>query len=394
VSLGAVSLAAFLASAPVLSGLDVVDAEAGRPLVGRRIGLVANAASVTLDGRNAVDVLRAHGVDVVRLFAPEHGLRGTAAAGEAVASRRDPGSGLPVVSLYGSQRRPSPADLRDLDMLVFDLQDAGVRFYTYESTLLSCLDAAADAGLALVVLDRPNPLGGSRLGGPEADADRRTAFLSMAPGPLIHGLTLGELARLENAGRARPARLRVVAMRGWRRSMTWPETGRPWVPPSPNLRTAEAALAYPGTALLEATNVSEGRGTEAPFLLFGAPWLAADVSKWTAPGFALAGATFTPRRAAAAPEPKAADAPCRGGRVGITDPRAADPWRLGLSLLARLRAEKGFAWLRGGAALDALVGTTRLRHALERGEGPDAIAAADAAAVAAFAEKRRAFLLY
>jgi uncharacterized protein YbbC (DUF1343 family) len=382
-----VILPAALLAASVLVGLDVVDADAGRPLAGKRVGLVVHAASVSADGRQAVDVLRARGVTVVRLFAPEHGLRGEAAAGQEVAAGRDAASALPVVSLYGARRAPAPADLRDLDALVVDLQDAGVRFYTYESTLLLCLEAAAAAGVELVVLDRPNPLGGERVAGPVSE--NPTAFLSMAPGPLLHGLTLGELARLANAERARPARLTVVAMRGWQRPMTWAETGRAWVPPSPNLRTAEAALAYPGIALLEATNVSEGRGTDAPFLRLGAPWLTA----WTPPpvaGYAFEPTRFTP----AAPEPKLRGVACVGSRVSVTDPVRADPWRLGLSLLRALRAEPGFAWLREGAALDTLLGTPRIRQGIEAGLDVEALIAADRDAAEAFRRRRSAVLLY
>jgi uncharacterized protein YbbC (DUF1343 family) len=220
-----------------------------------------------------------------------------------VESSVDPASGLPVVSLYGSRRKPSGGDLEGLDALVFDLQGAGVRFYTYASTLILCLEAAAEAGLELVVLDRPNPLGGERVEGPVA-APRDVvpeSFVNLAPGPLVHGLTLGEMARYVSSRRERPARLTVVPMKGWRRDMTWADTGRPWVSPSPNLRSAEAALAYPGVGLLEATNVSEGRGTESPFLYFGAPWLDPRKTAIAAPGFELSPATFTPRALPAAP---------------------------------------------------------------------------------------------
>ncbi len=378
----------------VLAGLDVVDADGGRPLLGRRVGLVAHAASVTLDGRHASDVLRARGVPVLRLFAPEHGLRGDAPAGQAVKGGVDQGSALPVVSLYGARRAPSRDDLRDLDALVVDLQDAGVRFYTYASTLLLCLEAAAEAGIALVVLDRPNPLGGHNVAGPVSD--RPEGFLSMAPGPLIHGLTLGELARVANSRRTRPARLEMVAMRGWRREMTWADTGRAWTPPSPNLRSAEAALAYPAVALLEATNLSEGRGTATPFLLFGAPWLdtAALLARLGSPGYALEPASFTPRADAAAPDPKHRGAECRGVRVRVTEAAAARPWSFGLELLHTLRGTAGFAWLCEGRSLDALLGTDRVRRALHRGDAPQALLLADAPALAAFRRERERFLLY
>jgi uncharacterized protein YbbC (DUF1343 family) len=354
------------------------------------------AASVTAGGRHAVDVLRDAGLDLVRLFAPEHGPRGAAAAGETVAGGWDAVSGLPLVSLYGARRRPAPEDLAGLDTLVFDLQDAGVRTYTYASTLLLALDAVAEAGLELAVLDRPNPLGGERVEGP-VSAPREVvaaSFVNLAPGPFVHGLTLGEMARLVNAGRSPPARLTVVEMTGWRRSMTWADTGRSWVAPSPNLRSAEAALAYPGTVLLEATNVSEGRGTAAPFLLLGAPWLDPARLAAAAPGYRLEPARFTPRSSPAAPAPQHEARPCRGLRVWVVDPAVAEPYRLGIALLAELARQPGFAWRDGGAALTRLVGNPRPLRDLAAGRTVDEILAADAADHAAWRAARRSALLY
>ncbi len=381
-------------------GLDQLAAGAVASLRNQRLGLVVHAASVTSDGRHAIDVLRERGLNVVRLLTPEHGLRGRAAAGEAVAGGIDPLSGLPVVSLYGERRKPEPADLEGLDTLVFDLQGAGVRFYTYVSTLILCLEAAAENGLSLVVLDRPNPLGGERIEGPLA-APRRVepaSFVNLAPGPLVHGLTLGEMARWVNAGRARPAKLTVVAMRGWARWMTWNDTGRPWVAPSPNLRSAEAALAYPGVALLEATNVSEGRGTETPFLRLGAPWLDAEwlraVSAVRLPGFELSATTFTPLASAAATRPKFSGRACTGLRVWPTDSASAEPYRLGLTLLAALAGHAEFEWHRSGAALTWLLGTPRVYRDLRAGVSVDAMVAADRVDHDAWRIARRPALLY
>jgi uncharacterized protein YbbC (DUF1343 family) len=386
-------------SPPVRVGLEAIESRRGGPLRGRRLGLVVHAASVTADGRHAIDVLRGQGLNVVRLFTPEHGLRGVAAAGEKVAGGVDERTGLPVVSLYGEKTQPTVEDLRGLDALVFDLQDAGVRFYTYISTLILCLDAAADAGLELVVLDRPNPQGGERIEGPLADPRDvvPASLVNTAPGPLVHGLTAGEMARFVNARRQRKARVTVIPMTGWRRSMTWSDTGRPWVNPSPNLRSAEAALAYPGVALLEATSVSEGRGTEAPFLLLGAPWLdaAAVVAEASVPGFALEPARFTPRASSAAGRPKYDGQPCSGLRVRVTDARAPRPYTLGVALLHALRRQPGFSWTPGRPDhLDWLVGTRKLRRALERGDSVETIVARDAADIEAFRDERRSALLY
>jgi uncharacterized protein YbbC (DUF1343 family) len=380
----------------VVVGLERVEAEKGAPLRGRRVGLLGHAVSVAVDGRHAIDVLRGTGVEVVRLFGPEHGLRGLAAAGEEVAGGTDAASGLPVVSLYGERTKPTAEDLRGLDVLVVDLQDAGVRFYTYASTMLLCLDAAAEAGLPVVVLDRPNPLGGERVEGPERDPTMPFSLVSVAPGPLVHGLTLGEMAMLSSRRREKADRVSVVAMHGWKRHMTWAETGRPWVSPSPNLRSAEAAIAYPGTCLLEATNASEGRGSEAPFLLVGAPWMKAEaVARQAAtPGFVLEPTAFTPAPSPAAPEPKHVGVLCRGVRVHVTDTEAAQPFALGLRLLVALRRHPEFGWVREGAWLDTLTGTKSVRAALERGDGVDTILAAEAPAIERWRRERAASLLY
>jgi uncharacterized protein YbbC (DUF1343 family) len=413
------------AAATVVVGLERVEADKGAPLRGRRVGLLAHAVSVTADGRHAVDVLRGVGVDVVRLFGPEHGLRGTAAAGEEVRGGVDAKSGLPVVSLYGARMKPTTEDLRGLDVLAVDLQGAGVRFYTYASTMLLCLEAAAEAGLDVVVLDRPNPLGGERVEGPERDPSMPFSLVSVAPGPLVHGLTLGEMAlfatgkRLSSrggrggggtadssgqvtpgslgmTGEDRAGRVSVVPMTGWKRAMAWSDTGRPWVNPSPNLRSAEAALAYPGTCLLEATNASEGRGTTAPFLLVGAPWMKAEaVAREAAtPGFALEPTAFTPEASAAAPQPKHLGARCQGLRVRVTDPALARPWALGLGLLIALRRHPEFQWVREGAWLDTLTGTKAVRAAIERGDAAGAILDAEAPAIERWRRERASSLLY
>lgn len=395
--LSVVAGVAFAGPRRVQVGLERLESEKGLPLRGKRVGLVAHAASVTAEGRHAIDVLRGLDLDLRRLFGPEHGLRGRAAAGERVNSGVDTESGLSVVSLYGEKTKPSAEDLRGLDVLVVDLQDAGVRFYTYASTMLLCLEAAAEAGIELVVLDRPNPQGGERMEGPEREASLPRSLVSLVPGPLVHGLTLGEMARLANRRRERPAHLTVVPMTGWTRAMTWDDTGRAWVSPSPNLRSPEAALVYPGTCLLEATNVSEGRGTEAPFLLIGAPWMKAEAVARAVDvaGFRLEPTSFTPLASPAAPAPKHEGRACAGLRVHVVDRQQARPYVLGLSLLAALRRlHPEFAFTRDGANLDTLLGTRAVRAALEHGESAEAILASDAPSLERFARERKPALLY
>lgn len=217
----------------------------------------------------------------------------------------------------------------------------------------------------------------------------------MAPGPLVHGLTLGEMARYVNARLAKPARLRVVAMTGWRRDMTWRDTGRAWVPPSPNLRSPEAALAYPGVALLESTNVSEGRGTETPFLLVGAPWLDPASLRIEVPGVRVSPAHFTPQASPAAPAPKYDGVECAGLRIEVTDAALADPYRLGVTLLAELARQPGFEWGRQGKDLGWLISSPQLWEALAGARrSVEEIVAADAPAAAAWRIERRPFLLY
>ena len=374
--------------AVVTIGVERLDAPEAGVLRGKRVGLIANGASVRSDGMSSAAALRAHGVRVVRLFAPEHGLSGRLARGERVKGRAD------VVSLYEpGHRKPTRADLRGLDALVFDMQDAGVRFFTYISTMIYAQRAAAAAGVTFVVLDRPNPLGGDTVAGPVADLP--DTILSVAPGPLVHGLTPGEMARLVQE-RSRPrGRLVVVPMGGWRRDMTWEDTGRRWVAPSPSLRSAQAALLYPGIALLEGTTVSDGRGTGMAFRKLGAPWArvgpllrAADV-----PGVEAARSSFTPHPTPTGPHPKFNGRRCRGIALEVTGD-GVDTFELGLRLLRALRSQPGFGWLLGGASIDTLVGTRRLRRALDRGASVAAIVASQRGGVAAWRRAREPFLLY
>jgi len=373
-------------------GLERVEEEAGEPLLGQRVGLIAHAASVTWDGRHALDVLRGVGVDVRRVFAPEHGWLSEAAAGAHIDGAVD--APVPVVSLYGDERRPTASDLMDLDTLVFDLQDGGVRFYTYISTMILSLQAASESGLRFVVLDRPNPLGGRLVEGPSRGEEMAPAFLTLAPGPLVHGLTAGEMARFTMRELQLDVRLEVVPLEGWRREMTWADTGRPWPMPSPNLRSAEAALAYPGVALLEATNVSEGRGTEAPFLLLGAPWLDAEAlaRRLDAPGYAFSITSFVPRSLAWAPAPKHEGERCRGIRVRVIDATQVSPFRLGLELLHALSQQPDFEL--DGTRLERLLGTSRMGEAFEAGLGPEDVIASLRPEIGAFRRKRASILLY
>ena len=263
-------------AASVQTGLDRVTAH--RALFqGKRVGVIANHTAYDSQGTFIVDVFREMpGVQVVALFSPEHGLYGTADAGASIDSQTDPASGLPVRSLYGQTRKPTPDMLRDLDLLVFDIQDIGARFYTYVYTMSLVMEAAAEQGKAFVVLDRPNPIDGRTLEGPILESQFAT-FVGLYPIPVRHGMTAGELARLFNGqgwlANGTQVDLAVVPMQGWQRDIWYDQTELTFRKPSPNMPDLQTATVYPGLCLLEGTNVSEGRGTPRPFRQFGAPWL-------------------------------------------------------------------------------------------------------------------------
>ena len=260
-----------VADAQVLTGLDVLERDGFKQLAGLRIGLVTNQTGRDRAGRSTIDILfKAPGVKLSALFSPEHGIRGL--ADEKVSDTKDEQTGLPIFSLYGESRRPKADQLKDLDALVYDIQDVGVRFYTYITTLGYVMEEAGKAKLPVFVLDRPNPINGTDVEGPIADADK-LSFTAYHTLPVRHGLTIGELARLYNDERHIGADLRVIKMEGWQRAMWFDATGLVWINPSPNMRNLTEAALYPGVGLLETTNLSVGRGTDTPFEVIGAPWL-------------------------------------------------------------------------------------------------------------------------
>jgi uncharacterized protein YbbC (DUF1343 family) len=373
-------------------GAEELDSAAGRRLRGLRVGLIANAASVTDDGSPSVRTLRAHGVHVVRLFSPEHGYRARGSAGARQGDSR--AFGVRVVSLYGAKRAPAARDLRGLDALVYDLQDAGVRFYTYVSTEILALRAAARSRLPFVVLDRPDPLGGAVVAGPVRRGPE--TFTATAPGPLVYGLTSGEVARYVNAHTRPRARLTVIRMRGWRRDMTWPQTGRRWTPPSPGLQTWRAALTYPGTALFEGTTASVGGGTRRSYQMLCAPWLdgrdlAARASQLGVPATPI---TVVPHPLPSARQPKFRGRHCRGALLHPRDDGPVNAYETGLALLLDIRREPRFRWLQDGATTDAVLGTPLLRRRVDAGWSRKRILAADAPAIRAWQARRAPYLLY
>jgi uncharacterized protein YbbC (DUF1343 family) len=368
----------------VQTGLDVL-LEDPVLIRGRRIGVLANQASITAALVPAWRAVAAAGAAVVRVFAPEHGLWGVAQDMEAVGEEREPVLGVPVISLYGTSAatlRPAAEQLSDLDAVVVDLPDIGCRVYTFAATLAYVMAACEATGVEVIVCDRPNPIGGVVVEGGPVDPDRRS-FVSELPVPLRHGLTLGELALLLRAERHPNLALAVVPCRGWRRAMWWDETGLPWVAPSPNMPALAAAAIYAGACLVEATNLSEGRGTTRPFQLIGAPWLDGDALAARLNALALPGALFRATRFR--PEfGKHAGAVCGGVEWHVTDRGVLRPVEGGVRLLAAAHAigPERFVWRREAyefvsrvPAIDLLTGSPRAREAIEGGEAVDNVLA-------------------
>ncbi len=290
----------FYTAEPVKTGIDILEEDNFASLRGKRVGLVTNQTGVDSQNRRTIDLLaHAPGVKLVAIFSPEHGIAGKVDA--PVFDSRDSATKLPIYSLFGDTRRPTPAMLGSIDVLVFDIQDAGVRFYTFTSTMGYCMEAAARAHVSFIVLDRPDPLGGDVIEGPVLDRDR-ISFTGYFPMPLRYAMTMGELARMFNAENKIGADLHVVDMKNWSRGEFYDQTGLAWIPPSPNLRNLTENVLYPGVEILQEAGVSVGRGTAAPFEMFGAPWihggdLAAALASRRIPGVSFAPARFTPSEA-------------------------------------------------------------------------------------------------
>ena len=405
--------------AAVRTGLDVLLEKRLDLLAGKRVGLITNQTGVDRSLRSTIDRFKAEpAIKLVALYGPEHGVRGNAQAGEYVPFYYDDKYGLPVFSLYGQSMKPALGMLKRIDeymrsfdtratgkvpesamvdgvdVLVFDIQDVGTRVYTYVATMAYAMQAAAEAGLDFVVLDRPNPVNGVGLEGPILEYPQYSSFVGLFPIPERHGLTVGELARLFNDKfLARKAKLTVVPMEGWTREMWYDETGLPWVIPSPNMPTLDTAIVYPGLVGIEGTNLSEGRGTTRPFELFGAPWidgyaLAAKLNALGLPGVRFREAWFTPSFS------KFSGELCGGCQVHVTDRAAFRPFAAMLHIVKTVRdlypAEFDFH----PDYFDKVMGTASVRTALEAGTAVDAIVETLGPGLQAFAALRQPYLLY
>ena len=375
--------------ARVQIGIDILEAQKFAPLRGKRVGLITNHTGVDSQGRTTVDVLsHAAGVQLVALFSPEHGLAGR--NDEKFSSTKDPSTGLPVHSLYGETQRPTEEMLTGIDTLVFDVQDAGVRFYTYTTTMAYCMEEAAKHNIAFFVLDRPDPLGGEIVEGPMLDPDK-TSFTAYFPLPVRYGLTMGELAQLFNAENHIGADLHVIAMKNWHRNYFFESTGIKWIPPSPNLRTTKSSILYPGIEILQNAGVSVGRGTQTPFEEFGAPWLkseevASALNERHLPGVRFAAQPFIPVAGLYSGQR------CGGVAIRVTDRFTVRSMRVGLEIAALL--QKLYPKQFDAQKLLMLLGNAETIQQLVAGVPPEKIVASWAPALAAFEQMRRKYFLY
>lgn len=377
------------AAAVVRPGIDVLQGEGFARLRGLRVGLLTNLAALTRTGQLTVDAVRAgSGFELAALFAPEHGLEATADSD--IASGQDARTGLHVHSLYGATQRPTAAMLDGLDLILIDLPDVGARFYTYMTTMAYVMEEAARHRVAVMVLDRPNPITGSAVEGPMLDRDLRS-IVGYFPMPVRHGLTLGELARLFNGEARLGATLTVVPAAGWTRSMWHDDTGLPWSNPSPNIRSLRAAVLYPGLGAIEWSNISVGRGTDSPFEHVGAPWMdgprvAVALNNRRIPGVTFTPTSFTPSASVHANER------CSGVSVAITDRNALRPLRVGVEIAAALRRQHPAQFNFGRTA--QLLGSRDTIARLQNGEDPAVVAALWTADEARWREQRASYLLY
>lgn len=376
------------AAAPVLNGIDVLARDGFKPLDGLRVGLITNASGHDRGRTSTIDLLhRAENVELAALFGPEHGIRANLDQ-EKIPDGRDEATGLVVHSLYGEHRSPSAQQLAGLDALVFDVQDVGCRFYTYLSTLVMAMEAAAPAGVRVVVLDRVNPIG-PQVEGPVLTEPR--SFVGIHEVPLRHGMTLGELATMIRAERVTDCQLTVIRCEG--NPLQWFDaTRQPWTPPSPNLRTPSQALLYPGVAILEFCRVNVGRGTDTPFEMIGAPWIDCDVALAGKLGkMGVAGVTFTPIRFTPSSSVFAGEL-CRGVRFAVTDREVFRAMDLGLALAITLHKENEESL--GIDKSIRLLGDRPTLEAIRAAKPVDEIRALWQPALDAFHQRRQPHLLY
>lgn len=391
----------------VETGAQRLAASGFERLAGRRVALLSNHTGLVGTVHLADLMAGAGTLWLSAILAPEHGFRGGIEAGKKVRDDVDPRTKAPIHSLYGATRKPTREMLRNIDVIVFDIQDIGARFYTYISTMGLAMQAAAEAKIPFVVLDRPNPIGGVDVAGFVLQPALRS-FVGQYTIPIVHGMTVGELARMIKGRRLldglETLDLEIIEVAGWRRAMRWPQTGLTWIPTSPNIPTFASALVYPGIGMVGELEVNEGRGTPIPFQQFGAPWLDAprltdDLNALKLPGIRFSATRYTPRAIpGVAADPRFEGREVQGIKLSVTDGDAVRPLEIGMHVMSRLVASARAKRVRSIYASDkmfnAIAGTPRLREMLDRGATGGDIIAAWQGEVRAFVDQRRPFLLY
>lgn len=391
----ALILSAGPAAAYVVTGLEVLKKQDFAQLKGKRAGVITNQTGVDDSGKSVVDILfRSGKVNLTAIFSPEHGFRGNAADGELISNSTDPATGLPIYSLYGKTTRPTPAMLAGIDVLIFDIQDVGARFYTYLTTMALCMEEASKRGIAFVVLDRPDPITGSVLEGPLLDGAAAGSFTGYFPVPLRHGFTAGEMAMFHKDRKKLDLDLSVIKLQGWDRRMYYDETGLDWVAPSPNIRTVEAALMYPAIGAFESTNMSVGRGTDSPFMWFGAPWLDAALLAGTLNSSGLKGVRFYAEDRTPGLDIYAGRL-CHGVRMEITDRSAVRPMDIFVTAVCALRDKARYAGFQVRAVDFRLIAGNNVYKAIFESKDPaEKIIADFSAQCRDFDALRTKYLLY
>ncbi|MEC0765778.1 exo-beta-N-acetylmuramidase NamZ family protein [Bacillus atrophaeus] len=378
----------------VQTGIDILLSDYSKQLKGKKIGLITNPTGVNSSLKSSVDVLSQDpDIQLTTLYGPEHGVRGDAQAGDEVASYIDEKTGLPVYSLYGKTKKPTPEMLKNVDVLVFDIQDVGTRYYTYIYTMAYAMEAAKENSIPFIVLDRPNPQGGQQVEGPVLEPGY-SSFVGLYPIPLKHGMTIGELALLFNKEFKINADLTVVKMKRWKRKMNFEDTGLPFVLPSPNMPTIDSTFVYPATGLIEGTNVSEGRGSTKPFEFIGAPYMKSTQLEEKLNSLGLPGVTF--RAASYIPTfSKHQGKLCHGVQMYVTDRKKFEAVKTGLSLIKTIHDlyPDDFEFLATGS-FDKLIGNGWVRTKIEEGADIQEITDAYQKPLKEFKKLRKKYLIY
>jgi uncharacterized protein YbbC (DUF1343 family) len=385
-------------------GAEVLIQDSLELIQGKRIGIVTNHSSIVFNKMLLVDTLaKRNDVKIVALFGPEHGIRGDNADGAKIVDGKDSVTGIPVYSLYGKINKPTKEMLKDVDVLLFDIQDVGARFYTYISTLFYAIQAAAENNIPILVLDRPNPIGGVNVNGPILQPELKS-FVGIAPIPIMHGMTIGELAEYFNnqdlLGNNLKANLSVIKMKFWDRKFYFDRCKINWIKPSPNISFIVTAIVYPGMCLLEGTNISEGRGTESPFLLFGAPFLESEkviseLKKLNLVGIELKQETFIPKEIpGVASNPKYKGETCQGIKITVRDRYKFDPVNFAVKLLCTLQKVHPQDFKFKDSRFDKLAGDAKLRKLILEGKNPDSIINSWQKELDDFIQLRNKYLLY